>query len=118
MNNHTSPVAALCDHLRWHVLEVARLLNAMNAPVDVAAESLPLSRPLSAKEREIIALAHLCDKEIAHRLQMHPRTLSAHLQSIFHKLGIQTRREQLMELRQRCIIESATNQHVASTESA
>lgn len=50
---------------------------------------------LTAREREIaeLAAAYLSDDEIAHRLSISRKTVGAHLQTVFRKLGIGSRRQ-------------------------
>lgn len=51
-------------------------------------------QPLTAREMQCLELAaqRLSDQEIADRLGISPRTVAAHFQSIFGKLGVRDRR--------------------------
>lgn len=51
-------------------------------------------QPLTARETQCLELAaqRLSDQEIADRLGISPRTVAAHFQSIFGKLGVRDRR--------------------------
>lgn len=51
-------------------------------------------QPLTAREMQCLELAaqRLSDQEIADRLSISPRTVAAHFQSIFGKLGVRDRR--------------------------
>ena len=51
-------------------------------------------QPLTAREMQCLELAaqRLSDQEIASRLGISPRTVAAHFQSIFGKLGVRDRR--------------------------
>jgi DNA-binding CsgD family transcriptional regulator len=50
---------------------------------------------LTPREREVaeLAAAHLSDDEIAHRLSISRKTVGAHLQSVFRKLSIGSRKQ-------------------------
>lgn len=71
--------------------------QAMAAAEDVAAELLTLCRPpdhrLTERETQILSLVAegLNDSDIAARLMLSPRTVQAHLRSVFAKLGVKNR---------------------------
>ena len=59
------------------------------------------SDPLTAREREIVALlrAGLTNAEIAVRLSIAPGTVRRHLENVYGKLGVHTRTAALAKLR-------------------
>lgn len=60
-----------------------------------------LAEPLTARESEILELvgAGLANKEIAQRLRISEKTVKAHLTSIFQRLGVSTRTEAALWVR-------------------
>jgi DNA-binding CsgD family transcriptional regulator len=61
----------------------------------VRATSAPAGDALSAREREIADLvaAGRTNREVAEQLVLSPRTIDAHLRSIYGKLGVRSRVE-------------------------
>jgi DNA-binding CsgD family transcriptional regulator len=61
---------------------------------------------LSAREREVLRLvAEGCSsKEIGRRLFLSPSTVNHHMQSIFHKLGVDTRAQAVAVATQRGLL--------------
>ena len=53
----------------------------------------PVCSSLTTREEAVLRLWRLRDKEIAHRLGISPKTVSAHLRAIYTKLGVQDRRD-------------------------
>jgi NarL family two-component system response regulator YdfI len=76
---------------------IARLLSLSQAPAppSAAAQSSPTSGGLSLSEREREVLAWVAlgerSKEVAVRLGISERTVKAHLDSIYNKLGVDSR---------------------------
>ena len=78
----------------WAAGQTLTLGQARALAVD--GEATPRARkigPLTAREREVLQLtaSGLSDAEIASRLVVSPRTVHAHLRSIYRKLGVNSR---------------------------
>ena len=78
----------------WAAGQTLTLGQARELAVD--EEATPRARkigPLTAREREVLQLtaSGLSDAEIASRLVVSPRTVHAHLRSIYRKLGVNSR---------------------------
>jgi DNA-binding NarL/FixJ family response regulator len=69
----------------------------------------PERDPLTAKETEVLRLLAkgLSNKEIAHQLHVSPRTVQAHLASIFSKLGVASRTEAVVRALKEGILSQA-----------
>ncbi len=89
-NNYAAraAVSALSD-LAQQALSEARDLEAALKP------ALPGAHPFSPREHEVLSLAAtgLTNKEIAYRLGISERTVQFHVNSIFNKIGAQSRTE-------------------------
>jgi DNA-binding CsgD family transcriptional regulator len=75
---------------------------ALEGAVEYALEPPPESKApptypagLSAREVEVLALLArgMTDPQIAEELYISPRTVNAHLRSVYHKIGSSTRAE-------------------------
>jgi DNA-binding NarL/FixJ family response regulator len=83
------------------VIASVRAVVAGGAPLDPKAARVVLdaqrspksARPLSGREREVLALlaTGLANKQIARQLEIAERTVKAHLTSIFQQLGVTDR---------------------------
>jgi DNA-binding NarL/FixJ family response regulator len=69
--------------------------RAMNRPAPVRTADEALIEPLTAREREVLALAAdgLSNREIAAALEISDHTVKFHLASIFGKLAVSSRTE-------------------------
>ncbi|MEU0790255.1 LuxR C-terminal-related transcriptional regulator [Amycolatopsis sp. NPDC005961] len=87
---------ALVDLLAPHLAQaLAREERPPVHPVDAAATEL-----LTARERQVAEAVTraACDREIARRLGISPRTVQKHLQQIYRKLDLTSRTELLVRL--------------------
>jgi LuxR family maltose regulon positive regulatory protein len=82
---------------------VRRLLGAFESPRLSAEPSTeaPLLAPLTAREREVLDLiaSGLSNREIANRLFVEVSTVKSYANSIFRKLGVQSRTQAVAEAR-------------------
>ncbi len=71
----------------------ARGIRPVADRFDFQSVALCCFRPLSDREREVLALAGegLTDREIADRLCLSPKTVKRHLSNAFDKLGVRKR---------------------------
>jgi DNA-binding NarL/FixJ family response regulator len=75
----------------WRVLAGETVIDAVLVDSLLGAANVPEPvRALSAREREVLALMAegLTDRGIALRLNVSPRTVAAHVRSIFQRLGL------------------------------
>lgn len=86
----------LLEYLRW-------LLAAFESPRPSAEPSTepPLLAPLTARETEVLELiaSGLANREIANRLFVEVSTVKSYANSIFRKLGVQSRTQAVAEAR-------------------
>jgi DNA-binding NarL/FixJ family response regulator/signal transduction histidine kinase len=84
--------------------------GSLIAPVAASrlAERLAVAAPLTAREREVLALVEhgLRNKEIAARLGVSEKTVQFHIANVFQKLGVQGRTEAVHVARQRGLLAS------------
>jgi len=74
---------------------VAETLSGADVPIAPAAPAASYPAGLSAREAEVLRLVatSLTNAEIAERLYLSPRTVQAHLYTIYRKLDVGTRAE-------------------------
>jgi non-specific serine/threonine protein kinase len=72
---------------------IAFALNDVSDPAEAGDDKIRLPSQLTAREREIASLvaAGLSNRQIAEKLFISRRTVDAHLEHIFAKLGITSR---------------------------
>lgn len=73
----------------------ARLVQRLTERTRRTASWDPVLAPLSAREREVLALLAdgMTDREIAEALTISQRTVETHVSSLLHKLGVRNRSE-------------------------
>jgi predicted ATPase/DNA-binding CsgD family transcriptional regulator len=81
---------------------IAFALNDLGGPAEDGGAKIRLPSQLTAREREIASLvaAGLSNRQIAERLYISRRTVDAHLEHIFGKLGITSRVMLAIQLRE------------------
>ena len=95
----TNSCMAVLEALRPYLGARHALWAARHGPVVEPPAAGP--DPLTAREREIVALlrAGLTNAEIALRLSIAPGTVRRHLENVYGKLGVHTRTAALAKLR-------------------
>jgi DNA-binding CsgD family transcriptional regulator len=73
--------------------EICRTLQGSPLAIELAASWIRVLSTLSLRETEVLRLvaAGLTDLEIARQLVLSPRTINAHLRSIYRKMGVGSR---------------------------
>ena len=81
------------EELRGALVRLGGLEPAERPPAGEESPRLPGEEGLTARELEVLRLVAtgLSDQEVAEQLHLSPRTVNAHLRSIYARLGVRSR---------------------------
>lgn len=96
---YVGPADEILGAISWYLAEVLPPPTAREA----TRSSPTFDQPLTARQREVLGLVALglCDKEIATRLRLSPRTVQKHLELAYRRLGVNNRTAAAFATRQR-----------------